>query len=246
MDEFKRDAVKLEEERDEALAKLAAMESQAKQLITKACCNAVEKLTELAPNQGWDSGEVVAEMYIRQLSDKPVPADKPAVAVPDDHMHVSEFIDLCKSFSSRTGSIYIGDVEGALSGYLSAVKTFAPSHSQQSAEVDNYEELRLAAYDVLSWIEAKHRPPVDDMCGGMALVRLHALDRLHKAFMSRDSDRCPSHESEQLEPTKNQCDGCSVGDPINDDGNHVSAQNGPYMGCQKSRYDSPTPDSEGE
>lgn len=56
------------------------------------------------------------------------------VAVPDDHMHVSEFVDLCKSFSSRTGSIYIGDVEGALSGYLSAAKTFAPSHSQQSAQ----------------------------------------------------------------------------------------------------------------
>lgn len=64
-------------ERDKALGKLSAMESKAKQLITNACCTAVEKLTELAPNQGWDSGDVVAEMYIRQLSDKPVPADKP-------------------------------------------------------------------------------------------------------------------------------------------------------------------------
>lgn len=66
----------VQREHDELLIKLSAMESQAKQLITKACCSAVEKMTELAPNQGWDSGEVVAETYIRQLSDKPVLSDK--------------------------------------------------------------------------------------------------------------------------------------------------------------------------
>lgn len=38
--------------------------------------------------------------------------------IPDDHLHVSEFIDLCKSFSSRTSSIYIADVEAALHGIL--------------------------------------------------------------------------------------------------------------------------------
>lgn len=38
--------------------------------------------------------------------------------IPDDHLYVSEFIDLCKSFSSRTGSIYIADVEAALQGIL--------------------------------------------------------------------------------------------------------------------------------
>ena len=38
--------------------------------------------------------------------------------IPDDHLHVSEFIDLCKSFSSRTGSIYIGDGEAPRSNLL--------------------------------------------------------------------------------------------------------------------------------
>lgn len=58
----------------------------------------------------------------------------PEVAVPDDHMHVSEFIDLCKSFSSRAGSIYIGDVESALSGILSADRTLqSPRITEQDA-----------------------------------------------------------------------------------------------------------------
>lgn len=43
------------------------------------------------------------------------------------------------------------------------------------------EELLKAAANVLNWIEAKHRPPVNDCCGGMALVRLHALADLAKA-----------------------------------------------------------------
>lgn len=46
----------------------------AEKLITKACCDAVERLSEIAPGRGWDSGETVAEMYIRQLralSDRP-------------------------------------------------------------------------------------------------------------------------------------------------------------------------------
>jgi hypothetical protein len=87
----------------------------------------------------------------------------------------------------------------------------AAIEGQQAVPDDHagkYEELRLAAFDVLSWIEAKHRPPVDDMCGGMGLVRLHALERLHKAFIllggsqkvPPNPDRCPSHESEHPLP----------------------------------------------
>lgn len=39
----------------------------AEKAILTACNNAVEKLNELAPQMGWDSGEVVAEMHIRPL-----------------------------------------------------------------------------------------------------------------------------------------------------------------------------------
>lgn len=35
--------------------------------------------------------------------------------VPEGYVHVDEVIQLCKDFSSRTGSIYIGDVQAALS-----------------------------------------------------------------------------------------------------------------------------------
>lgn len=54
-------------------------------------------------------------------------------------------------------------------------------------KVEN-EALRKAAGQVLSWIEAKHRPPVPDLFehGRMALVRLHALAELHEA-MSTDA-----------------------------------------------------------
>jgi hypothetical protein len=41
--------------------------------------------------------------------------------------------------------------------------------------------LLKASRNVLSWIEAKHRPPINDFCGGMALVRLHALADLKAA-----------------------------------------------------------------
>lgn len=46
------------------------------------------------------------------------------------------------------------------------------------------EALRKAAGQVLSWIEAKHRPPVADQLetGRMALVRLHALADLDAAM----------------------------------------------------------------
>ena len=39
----------------------------AERFITEACCDAVDKLKELAPSQAWDSGEATAEMYIRRL-----------------------------------------------------------------------------------------------------------------------------------------------------------------------------------
>jgi len=40
---------------------------KAEKYITEACCNAVEKLNELAPEMGWDAGEKTAEIYIRKL-----------------------------------------------------------------------------------------------------------------------------------------------------------------------------------
>lgn len=45
----------------------AALRAEAEKQLVKLACAGVEKLTELAPNMGWDSGETVAEMYIRQL-----------------------------------------------------------------------------------------------------------------------------------------------------------------------------------
>ncbi len=42
-----------------------ALTKAAEKQILLACTNAVEKLNELAPEQGWDSGETVAEMHIR-------------------------------------------------------------------------------------------------------------------------------------------------------------------------------------
>ena len=40
---------------------------KAEKYITAACCTAVEKLNELVPEMGWDSGEKIAEIYIRRL-----------------------------------------------------------------------------------------------------------------------------------------------------------------------------------
>lgn len=108
-------------------------------------------------------------------------AHRPAVAVPDDHMHVSEFIDLCKSFSSRTGSIYIGDVESALSGYLSAANTFSQSHSQQSEK----QTFELLMRDI---IEQEPADPDSDRTVSVNYEWLYS--RIREAF-------CPSHESEQ-------------------------------------------------
>jgi len=62
----------------------------------------------------------------------------PAKQVPDGYVHVDEVIQLCRDFSSRTGSIYIGDVEAALTGMLQ-------SHPEpkQSVEI-NDQEMREA------------------------------------------------------------------------------------------------------
>ena len=39
----------------------------AEKLLLQLATAGVDKLTELAPDMGWDSGEKVAEMYIRRL-----------------------------------------------------------------------------------------------------------------------------------------------------------------------------------
>lgn len=49
----------------------------AEEYITEICCNAVDKLNELAPDQGWDPGERTAEIYIRKLRALLAAAPKP-------------------------------------------------------------------------------------------------------------------------------------------------------------------------
>jgi hypothetical protein len=48
--------------------------------------------------------------------------EEQASAIPAGYVHVDEVIQICKDFSSITGSIYIGDVQAALSGLSAAPK----------------------------------------------------------------------------------------------------------------------------
>jgi hypothetical protein len=52
----------------------------------------------------------------------PVQAPPQIASIPDGYVHVDEVIQLCEDFSSRSGSIYIGDVQAALSGLSAAPK----------------------------------------------------------------------------------------------------------------------------
>ena len=52
----------------------------------------------------------------------PVQAQPQIAAIPDGYVHVDEVIQLCEDFSSRAGSIYIGDVQAALRGLSPAPK----------------------------------------------------------------------------------------------------------------------------
>ena len=54
---------------------------------------------------------------------------------------------------------------------------------RKAGQPGNAEPLLRAAKEVLSWIEAEHRPPVRDEleCGRKARVRLHALADLRDA-----------------------------------------------------------------
>ena len=69
------------------------------------------------------------------------------------------------------------EVAGLKTGY----EAYERVNAELKAEVEG---LRKAAGEVLSWIEAKHRPPVADQVehGRMALVRLHALAELDAAM----------------------------------------------------------------
>ena len=69
------------------------------------------------------------------------------------------------------------EVAGLRTGY----EAYERVNAELKAEVEG---LRKAAGEVLSWIEAKHRPPVADQVehGRMALVRLHALAELDAAM----------------------------------------------------------------
>ncbi|KAA0910652.1 hypothetical protein [Pusillimonas sp. ANT_WB101] len=54
----------------------------------------------------------------------------------------------------------------------------------QSPEVQRLRNIEKAALDVLSWTQAKHRPPVREAlpCGESVTVRVHALADLHDAL----------------------------------------------------------------
>lgn len=45
-------------------------------------------------------------------------------------------------------------------------------------------------------------------------------------------------QPQEAEPTRNQCDGCAVGAPFTERGNHEMPDGG-YMGCTASRYSEP-------
>lgn len=210
-------------ERDEALEKLAAMETKAKQLITRACCNAVEKLTELAPNQGWDSGEVVAEMYVRQLSDKPVPADKPAVDWPKINELVTGFID-DYHYAGDGGYYCPNDWEKALItdcivGLLDELPltpaVVVPDEWRGSLK-EMVQAMRDYEMDVGEPAPGKHRAMMDraetllaapshiqkssDIDGFVKYLRDHYrmdVSEQRDEYLKKLSDRCPSHESEQ-------------------------------------------------
>lgn len=68
-----------------------------------------------------------------------------------------------------------------IAGFKTGYKAYERVNAELKAEVEG---LRKAAGEVLSWIEAKHRPPVADQVehGRMALVRLHALAELDAAL----------------------------------------------------------------
>lgn len=179
-------------ERDEALAKLAAMETKAKQLITKACCNAVEKLTELAPNQGWDSGEVVAEMYIRQLSDKPVPADKPAPRITEqDAREILLNWDSYRAGSRASGVTpshfkkWMDDHGQPLLNKLNADRGQVPA----VAVPDALQKLRLEVAEAINILAmCGDQTPVDQL-GKKLAAALNASAPSH----SQQSARSPQH-----------------------------------------------------
>ena len=57
----------LEKREQMLLAECKIMRVEAERLITKLACDGVQRLTEIRPDAGWDSGEVVAAGYIRFL-----------------------------------------------------------------------------------------------------------------------------------------------------------------------------------
>lgn len=70
----------------------------------------------------------------------------------------------------------------------STPSTHPQDTSKSAGEIDTTygEKLLVAAKEVLSWIEIKHRPPVRDEIehGRMVYVRLHALADLHEAVIA--------------------------------------------------------------
>ena len=152
------DAVK---ERDDALEKLAAMESQkpAGKVIKWLDSN-----TAICSGDGFAAAALDAEIYF-----KPAPADKPAVAVPDD---VLSMVDQVIDDALDRDSCKLG---------VRACLAVAPSHSQQNAEYATFiKEVREAR---CLWIDAY---PTED-CRDCVTP----FDR----FLYKD--RCQSHESEQ-------------------------------------------------
>ena len=113
----------MRKERDKALAKLAAMESQ-KPYIT---LHAEKGDYRIEWHNQWTLSEGSQPFYIR-----PVPAEKPAVAVPIPNKCCTHWrddaLENAAVIADRHGAEYVAqDIRNMLS---------APSHSQQSDAVD--------------------------------------------------------------------------------------------------------------
>lgn len=234
-------------ERDKALGKLSAMESKAKQLITNACCTAVEKLTELAPNQGWDSGDVVAEMYIRQLSDKPVPADKPTRITEQDAREIISSYEA--HYKDDSGFDWWFRENGpALLNKLNADREQVPAVAvPNDCRIVAASDLRQIHRDLDScqkviWLAGGFDPAY---CTD-AQKSLKLIDVMLAA--------APSHSQQSADAVKAFCKDIGLYDPEYDDQGYIEVSRyklrehveSLYDRCPSHESEQPDPDSEGE
>lgn len=186
-------------ELDMLRAKLAAMESQglvAYGIPNTAITGRKQRFMTLHLDRCGQYPELMEPLYAL-----PVPADKPAVAVPDGWALVP--IEPTKEMLSA-GAIY----EDSYQDMLSA----APSHSQQSAESgpQYMDELQEKLAPLFQWVRKTNqlKKEITDFVRGLevgisndaeAEAAIFAIETLIREFVPLRRDRCPSHESEQGE-----------------------------------------------